>query len=79
MYGQVHQAFKNMGTTAVCVLMLKQEFLVANVGDSRFYIAKKNQVPKVKQITVDQNIKNSDWSQINAIKSIHDEPHLFTF
>ena len=54
-YQAIHTDFHGIGTTLVCVLIIKNKFLLLNIGDSRCYIKRKD---KLVQISEDQTYVN---------------------
>lgn len=53
--GQMHQKYAGMGTTLVCAVLLANEMVIANIGDSRAYLIREQ---KIIQLTEDHSLVN---------------------
>lgn len=81
-YEQHDAELKGMGTTCVLGILINDKFYVANSGDSRCYLLDYDFPEKLKQITVDHNIKNNidEFQKTNIFHVLHDkENYNYTF
>ena len=73
------EAFKGMGSTLTCVILIGDEMVVAQVGDSRLYWV--NTDNQLRQLTTDQTyvqyLRDNNKIMENE-KSIHPERHKLT-
>lgn len=53
--GQMHQKYAGMGTTLVCAVLLANDMIIANIGDSRAYLIREQ---KITQLTEDHSLVN---------------------
>ena len=76
---ETEEKFSGMGTTMVITLVLKNMILIANVGDSRVYRYRDNEI---KQVTKDQTLVNIllDTGKITTAEAInHPNKHVLMY
>jgi len=71
------KAYEGMGTTFTCVVLMGQDCLIANVGDSRAYVLSKDTY-KLEQKTVDHSMYGNILTRCLGSQGETTKPDFFT-